>query len=101
MVLDPFGVFFRRLPPHAEREEKIQHEAVTLADAGCESAAFLRKEDGAVGLARRKTVANKALHGADDRSRTDTEALGEVCSTCLAARRDEIVDHLDIVFGEL
>lgn len=101
MVLDPLGVFFRHLPPHTEREEEIQHKAVTLAGAGCESAAFLRKEDGAVGLARRKTVPNKALHGADDGGRTDAEALGQICRTCLAARRDEIVDHLDIVLGEL
>lgn len=100
MVLDAFGVFFRRLPPDAEGEKKIEHEAVALTGVGCESAAFLREEDGSVGFARRKTIAHEALHGADDRGGSDAEALGEVRRTCLATRGDQIVDHLDIILGK-
>lgn len=101
MVLNPFGIVFGSLPPDPEGEQEIAHEAVTLSGVGCESTTFLCQEDGAVRLTRHKIVANEALHGAGDSCGTDPEPHGQVGCARFPASNDQIIDHLDVILGEL
>ena len=100
MVFNTLGIKLRAVLWHTNGDEKVDDEAVAVADFRGERRTFRRQEHAAIELGGRKAFALQPGDALDGGGVRHAEPAGDVGRARLAFGFQQVVDQLDIIFED-
>ncbi len=101
MMLDAFGIPFRRLGIKAEADQEPEHNGMAAAAFQCESSSLFRQKDGPVSLAGNQSLTGQATQGLCHRRRAHPQSRRDIHRPGLTVFMDQLCDQFDVIFGQL